>query len=300
VQVSILSTAGVTVPGAEFDAFRSGRPSPDGSFSFASVSPGQYSVLARGTIPGDSGPPRVFWAMSDLYLQGEPVSQVALSLAPSLTMSGVVKFESVEGRASPPAAAARVILIPIQAAGAVSISQSDAAVTSDGRFQFSGVTPGRYRLSAQFPGPAAKNPWMLRGATVAGLDAADQSLVVQAGQNLTGAVVTFTDRLAEIDGRFQTARGEAAADYTIVLFPADRSMWVPQTRRIQVARPAADGAYAFRNLPAGSYLIAAVEDVEPGEWSDPTYLQGLAGGAIPITVSDGEKKIQDVRVGGAP
>ena len=93
-------------------------------------------------------------------------------------------------------------------------------------------------------------------------------------------------------------RGRPSPDYTVVLFPAEPSLWVPQSRRIQGVRPAADGAYVIRNLPAGNYLVAAVDDVEPGEWFDPAFLQRLVPAAVRITIADSEQKVQDVRIGG--
>lgn len=71
-----------------------------------------------------------------------------------------------------------------------------------------------------------------------------------------------------------------------------------RVQALQGVRPAADGAYLVRNLPAGNYLLAPVDDVEPGEWFDPGFLQRLVPVAVRITIEDGEQKAQDVRIGG--
>jgi hypothetical protein len=36
----------------------------------------------------------------------------------------------------------------------------------------------------------------------------------------------------------------------------------------------------------------------PGDWFDPTFLQRIAPAAIKVTIADGEKKTQDLRIGG--
>jgi hypothetical protein len=63
-------------------------------------------------------------------------------------------------------------------------------------------------------------------------------------------------------------------------------------------RPGTDGKFTVRNLPAGSYSIVAVTDVEPGEWYDPEFLSQLASAAMRVTLSEGEKKTQDIRIAG--
>ena len=83
------------------------------------------------------------------------------------------------------------------------------------------------------------------------------------------------------------------------LFAADKSFWVPQARRIVTSRPGTDGKFTFRNLPAGEYRLTAVTDVEPGEWYDPSFLGQLVNASIPISVKDGEKKVQDIKVQGS-
>jgi len=82
-----------------------------------------------------------------------------------------------------------------------------------------------------------------------------------------------------------------------VLFPTTSALWLPQSRRIQGVRPAADGAFTFPGLPPGDYLLAAIDDVEPGEWFDPAFLQRLLPTAMKLTIAEGEQKVQDIRLG---
>ena len=118
------------------------------------------------------------------------------------------------------------------------------------------------------------------------------------GQNIGEIVLTYTDRAAELSGVLQDASSRPAPGYFIIVFAADRTFWTPQSRRIRAIRPGADGRFVVRNLPAGDYLIAAVADIEDGEWYDPTVLQQLAGASMKLGIGEGEKKIQDIQVGG--
>src|SRR4029078_8239928 len=125
------------------------------------------------------------------------------------------------------------------------------------------------------------------------------------------AVVTFADRLAQISGT-ATEYAENAehadhaehadraatehAEYMVILFPQDRRLWVPRSRRLQGVRAGTDGAYAFRNLPAGNYFVALAADAEPGEWYDPAFLQRLVRGATRATIADGESAVRNLSV----
>jgi hypothetical protein len=94
------------------------------------------------------------------------------------------------------------------------------------------------------------------------------------------------------------AAGRPMPEVYILVFSADRAFWTPQSRRIASKRPGSDGRYSVSNLPPGTYLLAAVTDVEPGQWFDPAYLQQLMPSAIRFTIGEGEKKVQDLRLGG--
>ena len=93
-------------------------------------------------------------------------------------------------------------------------------------------------------------------------------------------------------------RANRRRDYTIIVYPADREYWTPQSRRIQSSRPGTDGSFIFRNLPAGEYRVSAVLDPEPGTWYNPQFLQQLETQSMRVTLGPGEKKVQNLRVGG--
>ena len=82
----------------------------------------------------------------------------------------------------------------------------------------------------------------------------------------------------------------------MIVFPAARSLWTPGSRRVQAVRPGTDGAFAVTPLPAGEYLMAAVTDVEPGQWNDPSFLDQLAAAAVRVVVTDGQQTRQDLRI----
>jgi Carboxypeptidase regulatory-like domain len=294
---------------------RSARPSADGRFTMSGIPPGQYTLVARATV----GPPpnqrtaqvagqpvqlRVtearaaeqvrLWSTMDISIDGRNLTNVMLSLQPGMTMSGQIVFDGTTQQPPADLTRARVNLTPVNASGPMReiASNTSGRVDAAGRFTISNVVPGKYRLS----GSSGGNGWFVESAVVAGQDTMDFPIDIRPNQNVTGASITFTDRQTEFSGTAINERNEPVSDYTIVVYAADPRYWIGQSRRIQTIRPATDGRFTFRNLPPGDYRLATVFDPEPGAWFDPTYLQQLETSSTRLTLSAGEKKVQDVRI----
>jgi uncharacterized protein (DUF2141 family) len=297
-QVNLLpgpQPAGGAPPG-----MRTARIGTDGAFVFVDVSPGTYTVLARATVPSTppNSSPVMVWASTEIAVDGERISGLSLGLQPGMTIAGRVRFDGT--RLEPPAdfSSVRVSLAPVQAEGTVAFSPGTNGIDAQGRFTISGVTPGRYRLTASFPGSGRPDGWQLRSAVVFNQDTLDIPIAVQPSQSISDASIVFTDHPAELTGTVHNAIGGAPNEFTVILFPADQSHWLPRARRIQATRPSADGTFAFRGLPPGEYHLAAIDDVENGEWFDPAFLQRLLPTAMKLTLGEGERKVQEIRLGG--
>jgi protocatechuate 3,4-dioxygenase beta subunit len=295
-QVNLITLDESVTPLGGLEQLRAARVGSGGRFQFADVAPGQYTIAARVSLPAPrvegrpAGSPSILWATTEIDVQGDPISGVSLTLQPGLTLTGTVRFE---GSSAPPAdlSSGRINFAPV--GNQIAISVAATPIDASGRFTVGGLTPGRYRLTAVFPNARA---WTLRSAVIAGQDSLDAPIDIR--QPVDDAVLTFTDRPSELAGRVLNAAGAAAPDCYVILFSSDRTFWISQSRRILSARPASDASYTIRNIPPGDYLVAAVDDVEPGEWFDPAFLQRLVSAAAKISIADGEKKVQDITLGG--
>ena len=111
-------------------------------------------------------------------------------------------------------------------------------------------------------------------------------------------MATFTDTPTTLSGVFKDRAGRAAADYFVLVFPADRQLWTAGSRRIRTVRPATDGTFSIKGLPSGQYFLAALADLESGEWNDPTLLEQLERSSVKVMLRDGETTTQNFEVGG--
>jgi hypothetical protein len=256
------------------------------TFSFGGVPPGRYAVVA---IAEDSQ----MWAIENVTVTGQDQT-IALTLQNGLTATGQLVFQ---GTRPVPADLTHVGLSwdAVAIAGGVVIEPPSAEANADGTFALKGLVPGSYRLMASMDGDERSN-WVLRSAMVGDRDIADVPLEVRPGANVGKIVVTFTDKPTELSGRLQDASGRAASDYFIIVFSADESTWSARSRRIVQTRPASDGHFIVRGLPPGDYFLAALTDVERDEWFDAGFLRDLIPTAAKITLGEGEKKVQDIRI----
>lgn len=260
---------------------RATRSNLDGEFAMPGIPPGRYQMQANQYPDG-------LFALSEVMVEGRDIS-TSMVLAPGMTVSGRLVFD---GASTAPAFSA----VPLSLSRhTFATAGARFQIAPDGKFVFSQVPPGIFRLRIGGRPPAG---WVLRSAMVNGVDASDVAFEVRPNENLEGVVVTLTDRAAEISGTLQTAEGKPAPEYVLVVFSADARFRVPRSRRTQHVRPDVNGRFIVRDLPAGDYLISAVTDVEDGQWNDPAFLAELAASSpIRIVLAEGDKKVQDIRIG---
>jgi hypothetical protein len=273
------------------------RAGPDGSYTFTGVAPGTYTIKAIVGSGGGRGTPSnapTQWAAADANVNGQDL-EIPLTLQPGVAINGRVAFEG------PPPTAAELqtlsfALMP-PGSGGRALYSGGGRVDAEGRFTFAGVTPDTYQFVTTWNASGARDKWFIKSATANGREAFEAPLRVNPGEALEWTI-TYTDKPAGLTGTLRDSGGGAAADYYILVFSSDRRHWTPGSRRVRTTRPATDGSYSVKGLPPGEYFLAALTDLETGEWNDPTLLEQLVTASAKVTVKDGEMTKQDFRVGG--
>jgi hypothetical protein len=304
-----------------------------GNFMLNSVKPGRYTLQVRGTprssepgakpsemeqvrtmmmamLPGMGGATGAsHWAAQDIVVDGRDQSDIVLRLQPGMTMTGKIAFDATS--LTPPGDLSVVRLTMGDAGTGASVidmalsfmTSTMIPTTAEGTFEAKGLAPGKYRLNVVAPGlrqnaTAPGTGWMLKSITLNGRDIADLPLEIKPSENITGLVVTLTDRPTEISGTILDQAGRATSTFPIVVFSTDRTYWVAGSRRVQQGRPSSDGKYLIAGLPAGEYYVCAVTDLESTSLADPSFLEQLISGSFKITLGEGEKKTQDLKLAG--
>ena len=191
-------------------------------------------------------------------------------------------------------------------------------VCSTTAFRIYGVAPGEYFVSAAlqapqqmmigsgaissgpvdgyaptyYPGPE----WGLKAVLLNGTDVTDTPLEFVPGKIVEGLQVVFTRKRPDISGLITNERNVPDTDATVIRFSQDSARWNYMSRFLRTARPSQDGRYSLRGLPPDDYFIVAVKDIETGQWHDPEFLESVRAAARRISLGEGERTTQDLKV----
>jgi hypothetical protein len=258
----------------------------DGQFSISNVPPGLYTLRARNN---DRDAP--LSAAQPLAVSGD-LASVAVVLQTGGSLSGTIVFQP--GSTPPPADLTQVRLNAPAADPEDNVGPTpNPRVNKDGTFTMDGVTAGAHFIRAN-GGPL--RGWTLKTVTIDGRDVTDTPITVRSGQKIGNVVVTFTDKVSEINGTVTDDQNVPVTEYTVLAFSTEPSLWRFQSRHIMTARPDQTGTFKIRGLPSGEYFLATVDPGEQGEWFEPAYLDQQRQGAARVTLSDGDVKTQSFRV----
>ena len=244
------------------------------------------------------------FAIADVDVRGVDVKGVILPLQPGGTLAGKVTFDAAVAAIPGDLTAFRIGLNQTgsnwnaNSFGTIVGSSLSALqpvnLSPDGTFRIVGIGPASYTFSVVLP-VELRQTWRVRSAVVDGRDLLDETIDGPSVQ-LAGVTVTLTDKRTELAGALQLASGQPAAEYFIVVFSQDRRHWRAGARRSQSTRPATNGRFHFTDLPPGDYFLAALTDLSPADWQEPAFLEQAVAAAIKLTIVEGQKTVQDIRI----
>jgi hypothetical protein len=248
------------------------------------------TMLQTRTGAGDDA----WFARLPLVVGETDVEGVAVPLARGGSISGRIVVEPAPPGSQPSSLPRSIAAEP--AGGEAELGRiisrpnpQDAAA----RFTIDGLRPGDYLLRTLGGAGLVKSVmWNGRDYTYTPFDARD-------GQTHTGVVVTVTGQSAEMNGSVRDSSGVPAGRTQVICFPADPAGWRrygPQPDRIRSIAAGVDGTFRIPRLPAGDYLVVAVEPALAERWTDPAFLERAAPVAKRVSLDWGGTATQDLIV----
>ena len=183
----------------------------DGSFQLTNVPPGEYVLDVQQRPQNirnlqDLNLAQLEFASMPLSVSGGDIDNLTIVTTPGVTVSGRVAYQG-QGAAEADAAGD----------GGAAIGRPGPDRRADQRAGARRRTrqPGRHVRAARprrtaddsRPGPS-RSGWALKSITLDGADITDTRYDFKPGNNVTGLVITLTDRLTEVTGSVRDARGQ--------------------------------------------------------------------------------------------
>jgi protocatechuate 3,4-dioxygenase beta subunit len=259
---------------------------PDGSFREENLAPGDWMVVANEP---EFGSVRV-------RLLGEDVHGLNVTTRKATTVRGRVSFEGGPPLKDP-------LQIGIAFDGPRTLVSGAGTVRSGGSLGSISTGPDKeWTFEAQVSGAGViraqrRGDWILKSVLLDGKDVTDTVLDFGTAYAGKPVEVVMTQRSSQVSGSVSDDRGQPANDYMVVLFSDDESQWTfAASRFFATSRPDQQGRFTITGLPAGRYLAAAAEYLEPGEDRNPETLSRLRNSATAIDLPEGESRSVTLRM----
>jgi hypothetical protein len=282
--VTAMSTAGFGVNMSGAGAIR-----PDGTFTINGLAPGEYTLRAQSF--GPAGPAGETATMK-IVATGDDIADVHIVGAKPSTLSGRIVIDPAGGAQLPQSL--QIMPMPTEP-GQIPMGSLPGRMAEDGTFEMKSA-PGRMRL--QLMGPLGG--MVVRAIRVNGTDITDAGVEVKPNEDVSGLEVELTGKVTVISGLVTSARGETLKDYHAIAFAQDKEKWKVFGRYQSVGRPDQDGRFKISGLPPSDYYVVALDKIDPGQMTDPDFLEAIRIRAIPITLGEGETRTVDLKISQVP
>jgi beta-lactamase regulating signal transducer with metallopeptidase domain len=160
---------------------------------------------------------------------------------------------------------------------------------------FSLESPGgqaQFRVKRLPPG------WMVKSVSLDGGDIDDS--LMDFGSGTRHLAIVLTDKVTSVAGVVVDRNGRPLTNYSVVLFPPDRSRWHANSNALVMARSDNAGRFRVEAVPPGTYLAVAVAGLPMGGWQEPAILEKLESSAETIRLGEGQQLTISIRAVATP
>ena len=286
-QSGVVALSPESSDGANIGTVLGALATPDGVFTFPSVRPGTYRVRAQASATGVAG--RLFGSFV-VTVEQTDLFNLVLSLSPGALLEGRIELEPRGGTPVPADLSGFIVSAPM-ADGTLTRGTTSAPTRPDGTFLFdSPPGPRVIRIGALPP------PWVLDRVLYQGRDVIDVALDFTQGASIRELRVILTDQSSRLTGLVTNDAGDPVTDRAVVVVSRNPFLRFAGSRHVQLTYPDLNGRYDIAGLPTGSYLVALVEELYPGELSGRADFDAVASAGMEAVIEAGTTTTLDLKV----
>jgi hypothetical protein len=232
-------------------------------------------------------------------VSGEDVSGLTIQLRRAAVLSGRFVFEG--SSAQPSLEQLRVTIQNADQAGTGSVlgggvlgatGRQNGQAAPDGTFELRGANG---KILLRVIGNAA---WTLKSVALRGVDITDTPLDVT--DDVDGLRLVLTDEVTEASGTVVDAATDAPDGFAVVILPREEIEGVAGARYTRALRLPRPDRFSVRGLPAGDYVAAAFEWLDPGQEWDPRVREAIRTSGERFSLAEGQPKTLSLRLTPAP
>jgi Carboxypeptidase regulatory-like domain len=265
----------------------------DGSFQFANIAPGKYNLNVR---PQGMPSATSEFAVLPITVGNDDIDNVIVTTGVGAVARGVILTDD----GSVPSFRPDNVQIFAQAMDMQMnmIGGGPTKVNDDYTFEMHSLFDRRLVRGSVGAGNITGNAgWYLKAVMLGGTDVTDSGIEFIPGRAYDDLQIIFSQKTTDLSGLVTDERGKPVLDATVVIFPANRDKWTYLSRYMRSLRPDTNGKYNTKSMPPGDdYLVIAVQNLEPGQSTDPDFLNRAREEAHPFTLNEGEFKAVDIKL----
>lgn len=251
-----------------------GSVNEKGSFELRGVTPGAYTLIAVWAQEGNQLSARQPVEVGQTNVEG-----IELALKPGVELKGGLRIES-DAKPGLKLDSLSVHLLPDQSISFAGVAVGK--VEADGSFTLRNLAEGVYRVTISMP-----QTWYLKAVTYRDADALEKGVVV--GEVAGTLNVLLSPNSGSVDGTVTGDEDKPAIGATVVL--------VPETKRPDLYRTGAtdqNGRFVLRGVAPGNYQLYSWDNLEPGAYEDPAFLEAYKDRAKKVSVEEKNRVTQDL------
>lgn len=247
------------------------RTDPSGAFDLARVPPGSYFVVAGNWAPP---PTPLLVASVPVEVVDHDVNDVAIAMAPGVTVTVRVSFEGRQPATGDPAVMVQLMTLPGMP------GYSAVRVPAGPSFTIDNVASGEYRFRVIQPG---KYPW-IKAARYGGNDVLTAPIRIDGDPQGRQLEILISSNTATLDAAVVDRNQRPVAGVLVVAVPdaARRN----RSDQFRSATTDADGKVHIESMAPGEYTVFATAEIEAGAWQDPEVLRTYASQGQTVRLSE--------------